>query len=31
MATIPQNNSISIMSIKEFVGLNENPDGDTNL
>ena len=31
MATIPQNNSISIMSIKEFLGLNENPDGDTNL
>ena len=31
MATIPQNNSISIMSIKEFLGLNENPDGDTKL
>ena len=31
MATIPQNNSIQVMSIKEFLGLNENPDGDTNL
>lgn len=31
MATIPQNNSVNIMSIKEFLGLNENPDGDTKL
>ena len=31
MAAIKQNNSINIMSIKEFLGLNENPDGDTKI
>lgn len=31
MAKIAANNSISILKIKEFLGLNENPDGDTNI
>ena len=31
MARIAANNSISIMKIREFLGLNENPDGDTNI
>lgn len=31
MAHIATNNSNSILKIKEFLGLNQNPDGDTNL
>lgn len=31
MATIQANNDISILKIKEFLGLNENPDGDTSI
>lgn len=31
MAKIAENNSTSILKIKEFLGLNENPDGDTNI
>ena len=31
MAQIAASNSISILQIKEFLGLNENPDGDTNI
>lgn len=31
MAQISANNSISVLKIKEFLGLNENPDGDTHI
>ena len=31
MASIHANNSINILKIKEFLGLNENPDGDTHI
>lgn len=31
MATIAANNSNSILKIKKFLGLNQNPDGDTNI
>ena len=31
MARINSNNSVSILKIKEFLGLNENPDGDTHI
>ena len=31
MATIAANSSISVLKIKEFLGLNQNPDGDTNI
>ena len=31
MARIAENQSINILKIKEFLGLNENPDGDTNI
>lgn len=31
MATIAANNPSSILKIKEFLGLNQNPDGDTNI
>lgn len=31
MAHISTNTSISVLKIKEFLGLNENPDGDTNI
>lgn len=31
MAHISTNNAISVMKIKEFLGLNENPDGDTHI
>lgn len=31
MARISASNSISVLKIKEFLGLNENPDGDTNI
>ena len=31
MAHINTNNSISVLKIKEFLGLNENPDGDTHI
>ena len=31
MARIQENSEINILKIKEFLGLNENPDGDTNL
>lgn len=31
MATIANSAAISVMKIKEFLGLNENPDGDTNI
>jgi len=31
MAQLAANNEISVLKIREFLGLNENPDGDTNL
>lgn len=31
MAKIASSTAVSIMKIKEFLGLNENPDGDTNI
>ena len=31
MATIAANNPASILKIKKFLGLNQNPDGDTNI
>ena len=31
MAHISTNTSISVLKIKEFLGLNENPDGDTHI
>ena len=31
MAHVNSNNSVSILKIKEFLGLNENPDGDTRI
>lgn len=31
MAQIRENSEINILKIKEFLGLNENPDGDTNI
>lgn len=31
MASIGANNSISVLRIKKFLGLNENPDGDTKI
>ena len=31
MARIQESSEINILKIKEFLGLNENPDGDTNL
>lgn len=31
MATIKQNNGTNIVSIRAFLGLNENPDGDTHI
>lgn len=31
MGTIATNRAVSVMKIKDFLGLNENPDGDTNL
>ena len=31
MARINSNSSVSILKIKEFFGLNENPDGDTHI
>lgn len=31
MAKLAESSSVSVMKIKDFLGLNENPDGDTNI